>query len=354
MPAGLSAGFLGHGNLVPFSTNSKQRRRIMQLAGRIGRYSVISIGATLLLLAAPAFAAEGHFERTLQVSGNPNVQIETGSGSIEVRAGSGNEIQVNGHIKRSDWFAGDGDEKIKRLESNPPIQQSGNDVRIGHIDDPELKRNVSISYEVVVPAATQLRSNSGSGEITISGLSGTVEAGTGSGNVKLTDIGSAVRAHTGSGNVDLEGVKGNVWARTGSGSIRATNVSGAFDGQTGSGHLVLEQTGSGSVRAETGSGGLELHNVRGSLQALAGSGNIKAEGEATGGWMVHTGSGNVELRLPQNASFDLNAHTGSGSINLGHPVTVHGSVGRKEVRGKAGNGGVPIEVQTGSGDILID
>lgn len=94
--------------------------------------------------------------------------------------------------------------------------------------------------------------------------------------------------------------------------------------------------------------------MRGSLQAQAGSGNIKADGEATGGWVVHTGSGTVQLRLPQNASFDLNAHTGSGSINLNHPVTVQGSIGRKEVRGKVGGGGVPVEVHTGSGNIVID
>ena len=36
------------------------------------------------------------------------------------------------------------------MEANPPILQSGNDLRIGHIDDPELRRNISISYEVVV------------------------------------------------------------------------------------------------------------------------------------------------------------------------------------------------------------
>jgi DUF4097 and DUF4098 domain-containing protein YvlB len=108
------------------------------------------------------------------------------------------------------------------------------------------------------------------------------------------------------------------------------------------------------VRAETGSGGLELRNVHGSLQAQAGSGDIKADGEATGEWVVHTGSGSVDLRFPQNASFELNAHTGSGSINLNHPVTVQGTIGRKEVRGKVGSGGVPVEVQTGSGDIRID
>jgi DUF4097 and DUF4098 domain-containing protein YvlB len=312
-------------------------------------------GATLAFSARPAFgSAEGHFERTLQVTGPANLQVETGSGSIDVRTGSSNQIQVTGHIRATDWFGGNAEERVKRLENNPPIQQSGNYVRIGHIDDPELRRNISISYEITVPETTELHASSGSGNVSVTGVSGPIEAATGSGGVKIAGIGSGVRAHTGSGNIDVDGAKGSVYVRTGSGSIHATGVAGGFDGQTGSGHLVLEQSAPGSVHAETGSGGLELHNVHGSLEARAGSGNVRADGEASGGWMVHTGSGDVELRLPRNASFDLDAHTSSGSINLSHPVTVEGSVGRKEVRGKVGNGGVPVQVETGSGNILIE
>jgi DUF4097 and DUF4098 domain-containing protein YvlB len=304
-----------------------------------------------------AFAAEGSFERTLQVSGPVNLQIETGSGSIEVRPGSSSQVRVNGHIRTNNWGlfgSRPAPDAIRKLEENPPIQQSGNDIRIGHIDDPELRRGISISYEVVAPSNTQLHSSTGSGNQEISGISGPAEIGTGSGSIKVSDIGSGVRAHSGSGNIQIDGVKSSVFARAGSGSIHATNVAGGFDGETGSGYLTLEQTAPGSVRAETGSGGVELRNVRGSLQAQAGSGSIKAEGDATGEWVVHTGSGSVQLRLPQSASFDLNAHTGSGSISLNHPVTVQGSIGKKEVRGKVGGGGVPVEVQTGSGDIVID
>jgi hypothetical protein len=309
--------------------------------------------AALVTCSVPALAAEGTFDRTLQVTGTVNLQIETGSGSINVRTGSSSEVRVTGHIRSNDWM-GSAEERVKKLQSNPPIQQSGNDIRIGHIDDPELRHNISISYDVVVPSSTQLRSTTGSGSQEISGISGSLEASTGSGSLKISSIGSSVRAHSGSGNIDIDGAGGNVTVRAGSGSIHASRVAGGFDGETGSGHLTLEQTAPGSVRAETGSGGLDLRGVRGSLQAQAGSGNIKAEGEATGGWMVHTGSGSVQLHLPQNASFDLNAHTGSGSINLSHPVTVQGSIGKKEVHGKVGGGGVPVEVQTGSGNIVIE
>jgi DUF4097 and DUF4098 domain-containing protein YvlB len=320
------------------------------------RFKFLLTTVLVTICALPALAsARGEFERTLQVTGTVHLQVETGSGSIEVRNGTSNEVHVVGHIWVNDWFGGDNaEEKVKRIESNPPIQQSGNDIRIGHIDDPDLKRNISISYELVVPATTELRSSTGSGSQTISGITGSVEASSGSGSLKISSIGSSVRAHAGSGTIEISGAKGMVYARAGSGSIHATDVAGGFDGETGSGHVVLEQSAPGSVRAETGSGGLELRNVRGSLQAQAGSGNIKADGEATGGWTVHTGSGSVHLRFPQNASFDLNAHTGSGSINLSHPVTVQGTIGRKEVRGKVGGGGVPVEVQTGSGSISID
>jgi Putative adhesin len=311
--------------------------------------------AVMGLCALPASGAvRGEFERTLQVNGHVDLQVETGSGSVEVHRGASNQVHVIGRISANEWFGGNAEERVKKLESNPPIQQSGNDIRIGHIDDPELKHNISISYEITVPENTQLRSSSGSGTQTISDISGPLEANTGSGELKVSNIGAGVRAHTGSGSIDADGIRGNLYARTGSGSIHATNVAGGFDGQTGSGHLTLEQSAPGSVHAETGSGGLELRNVKGSLQAQAGSGDVHVEGEATGEWTVRTGSGSVQLRLPRNASFDLDAHTGSGSINLSHPVAVQGSIGRKEVKGKVGGGGVPVEVQTGSGSIRIE
>jgi hypothetical protein len=318
-----------------------------------------SLAGCLLLILVCAHSttavayAEGSFQRTLQVTGPVNLDVSTGSGSIQIRTGATNQVQVTGHIKTRDWLGGNGEEKVKQLQANPPILQSGNDIRIGHIDDSELRQNVSISYELVVPGETQLHSHTGSGHQTVEGIRRSVEVGTGSGELKITDIGDTVRADTGSGDVQIDRVKGNVRARTGSGSIHATAIGGGFEANTGSGHITLEQTSPGAVRADTGSGGMELRGVRGSLEAKAGSGTIRAEGDPTGAWVVHTGSGGVQLRFPSDAAFDLDAHTSSGSISVDHPVTVQGSVGRKQIRGKVRGGGVPVEVETGSGNIEI-
>jgi DUF4097 and DUF4098 domain-containing protein YvlB len=300
-----------------------------------------------------AASSEGSFQRTLQVSGPVNLDLTTGSGSVNVRTGSSSEVQITGRIKVTSLFGGNADDRVKRIAANPPIQQSGNDVRIGHIDDSELLHNVSISYDLVVPPDTQLRSHTGSGSQDVEGLQKQIEIEAGSGSLKVADIGNTVHAETGSGAIEIDRIRGDVRTKAGSGSIRATDIAGGFEGHTGSGRITLEQTGPGPVRADTGSGGLELRGVRGSLEAEAGSGTITVEGNPTGSWSVHSGSGNIRLKLTSDASFDLDAHTSSGSISVSQPVTVQGSMGRKELQGKVRGGGVSVEVQTGSGNIEI-
>lgn len=313
-----------------------------------------AIAALICFHALPAAgAAEGSFQRTLQVNGPVHMELTTGSGNVQVRTGNSSEVQVTGRIRATDWFEGNVEERIKRIESNPPIQQSGNTIRVGHLDDPELRHNISISYDVTVPAETELRVESGSGNQRVEGIHGPLQVSAGSGGLNISAIGDRVHAETGSGDIEIDRVQGNVRAKTGSGSIRADEIAGAFEADTGSGHITLQQTAPGSVRVDTGSGGVELHGVHGSLDAKAGSGTIEAEGSPTGAWNLHTGSGTVQLKIPSDASFDLAAHTSSGSISVDQPHTVQGSIERKEIRGKVGGGGVPVEVETGSGDIQI-
>jgi DUF4097 and DUF4098 domain-containing protein YvlB len=321
-------------------------------------YSAILAGVFVVSLAcllpmSVAASSEGSFQRTLQVTGAVNLDLDTGSGSVNVRTGGSSEVQVTGHIKTTNWLGGNADERVKRIEANPPIQQSGNDIRIGHIDDSELLHNISISYDLVVPPETQLHSHTGSGSQSVEGLQKQIEIESGSGSLKISDIGDTVRAETGSGGIEIDRVKGNVRAKSGSGSIRATDIAGGFEGRTGSGHITLEQTASGSVLANTGSGGMELRGVHGSLDARAGSGTITAEGNPTGSWTVDSGSGNIHLKLASEAGFDLDAHTSSGSITVSQPVTVQGTMGHKELRGRVHGGGVPVQVETGSGNIEI-
>lgn len=292
-----------------------------------------------LAVAAPAFsqAPQGQFDRTLKVTGTPDIEITTGSGDITVRTGDATTVRVIGKIRASgmDRFFGNAQEKIKRIEANPPIQQTGSLIRIGRIEDPDLRRNISISYEVTLPANTNLRSNTGSGNQDVEGLSAPVKASTGSGDVTVRRVSAEVRASTGSGNV------------------RAQDVSGAFNGETGSGDIEVRGGGTGDVFVSTGSGNINVESMKGALRARTGSGDVRVNGVATSSWDVQTGSGNIALNLPSNAGFELNAETSSGNINVNREVTVSGQINRHRMRGKVGGGGTLLSLRTGSGDIDI-
>jgi DUF4097 and DUF4098 domain-containing protein YvlB len=305
----------------------------------------IMLALSVALTASMACAAqdkyaEGAFDRTLKTSGAVDLTVETGSGSISVHAGDSSSVHVTAKIRvNEDWHVStsDAEAKVKRLEANPPIEQSGNTIHIGEIRDEDLRRNVSISYEISAPADTKLHSSTGSGSQTLEGLKGPLETSTGSGGIHLTKIGSDIHATTGSGNITADDVKGSVHASTGSGSVE------------------ISQTAPGDVDVETGSGGVDLHGVQGKVRVHAGSGSLHAEGKPTGDWDLRTASGSVTLRLPADAAFNLEASTGSGNISTTHELTVSGVIGgRHELHGKAHGGGPVISAHTSSGSIRVE
>ena len=322
-------------------------------------FQVVTL-ATLVLItawgAAARATAEGSFDRALKVTGEVNLSVSTGSGHITVRKGSAGAVSIHGIIRASHGHMSDqeAEQKVRALEQNPPISQEGDVIRIGNVGDSDLQRNISISYEITTPEETKLRSETGSGGTTIAGIRGPIEASTGSGGMSIENTGAEVTASTGSGGIDLHNIKGNLHASTGSGSISGSGLGGAVTAGTGSGSIRIEDNGAGDFDVHTGSGTIEVSGVKGSLRARTGSGNIEARGEQTGEWRLHTGSGNVTVKLPQNAAFDLQAQTSSGDIHTDRPITVQGTIGRHELRGKVGAGGPLLDLSTSSGSIRIE
>jgi DUF4097 and DUF4098 domain-containing protein YvlB len=288
-----------------------------------------------LLLPALVYASsEGHFDRTLQVSGAVSLDVTTGSGDITVKTGSSNQVVVHGTIHSNNWFFSN-DNAVHQVESNPPIQQSGNSIRIGYNLPDDVKRHIAIEYEITVPASTAVEAHSGSGNLDVTGVSSGVQAQTGSGDIHLRDIGGQVHVQTGSGN------------------IRAENVAAPFHAQTGSGDIEASLTGSGDVDTHTGSGTIHVHGINGGVQAHTGSGDIETAGNVSGPWQLHSGSGNIRLAVGSNAGFNLDLHTSSGSIHSELPIAVQGSMGNHQLKGTVHGGGPTVEVSTSSGDVEI-
>jgi DUF4097 and DUF4098 domain-containing protein YvlB len=274
--------------------------------------------AALALAAIPALATEATFDRTLTVSGRVELSVNTGSGNIHITRGSDNRIHVFGKVKsgwgNSGWGSSNNDDKVREIAAHPPIEQTGNIVRIGAHH--ENLHNISIDYEIEAPAGSFLEAGSGSGDITDDGVGE---------NAKLS---------------------------TGSGNIHGTGLHGNFSADTGSGNIYAEQSGEGDVKAQTGSGNVELKNIKGGLRGGTGSGNIKVGGTPTAPWHVETGSGNVEFWVG-SAPLTLDASTGSGSIHSDREMVTQGTIDKHHMTGKINGGGPTVRIETGSGDIRV-
>lgn len=207
--------------------------------------TAVLVGA-LALAAAPARGAEATFERTLAVNGTVDLTVATGAGSIHLTQGPANRVHIFGRV-RSSWGANEA--RVGEIAAHPPIEQTGNIVRIG--SQHEDLHNISIDYEIEAPAGAYLNAGSGSGSVTDSG------------------VGVDARLHTGSGSIHVTGLQGGYSLSTGSGSIEA------------------EGTGEGDVTAGTGSGTIDLRGVNGGLRAPHRFGHHQGAGNA--GWAVAAG-----------------------------------------------------------------
>jgi hypothetical protein len=302
------------------------------------KQAAAAILLALLLYIPAAFAAEQSFDRTLNVNGPVTLHVSTGAGHIRVSPGSDNQVHISGRVKSNgnSWFGGSSDDAVAKVAQNPPIEQAGNIIRIGEDHGNDFFRHISIDYDITTPANTMLVAESGSGDLQLSGLSGTVKAHTGSGSIRAEKIGAGSKLETGSGSID------------------ASNLMGSTSLQTGSGEIHAQLGSAGDVVAGTGSGSIKLENVQGSLKAETGSGSLQISGQPTAPWKLETGSGDISLRVG-NAHFNLDAETGSGSVRSDPPLTMttHGTSDKHHVQGSVNGGGPTVKAETGSGSIQI-
>src|SRR5262245_52984051 len=226
--------------------------------------ATLGIGAAGCEIHAQSFGVDGSFDRTVRVDGPVDLDVLSRSGNIRVKVGSEGSVHVVGQIRAYGsltWsHAYSPTEQARMLETNPPIEQSGNRISIGHIADEALASNVSISYDVTVPANTRLQAISRSGDQTI------------------------------------DAIQGPVTASSRSGQIRIARVQGDLD-------------------IDTRSGDVELRDQRSNVRVLSRSGRVMLEGQPSRAWTIETRSGDVEVALAQDAGAEVDVNTRSGSVD---------------------------------------
>jgi hypothetical protein len=328
-----------------------------------------AIVVAALFFALPSQAADGRFDQTLPASTPFKLDIVNDAGEISVRAGSTNKIEIHAKLHSIDDSEDDQIEaRIHSIELSPPIVSDahGRNVRIGHFADPDAVRNISISYEIVVPAETQLHSETGAGDQNIEGIQGPVEAGSGSGKLRAWHIGKDTHLSTGSGDIDLHDVHGAIEVRDGTGTIYASDIRADLSSTARLNEAITlsERTGKPvpidfplpatvAMQIVTGSGDIDVENLEGGLKVTSGSGNIRASGKPSSEWQLDTGTGTVRVQFPTDANLALVAHTSSGVIESPDTLTVQGKKNPHELHAQIGKGGPTVDLKTASGDIEI-
>ena len=110
------------------------------------------------------------------------------------------------------------------------------------------------------------------------------------------------------------------------------------------------------MELETVNGGLSLSDVGGDVRGTTSNGGVSAELSGTkwngAGLDLQTSNGGVRLYIPENYSARLETGTVNGGMNIGFPITVQGSFGRR-LSTQLGSGGPTIRAVTTNGGVTI-
>lgn len=286
-------------------------------------------------------------KRSLKIGAGGLIELRNIAGDIVVTAGRGDTATVD--ITKRARAASDADAReFLNLVRVEVVESAGRaEVRAVYPESRprNQRRNFSVEtvYHVTAPAGARIRTDSISGNITVSGIRGELTLGTISGNVTVRDAGQRIAGQSISGNVELMSAQDNavVELSSTSGNVSASNVKVR--------RLELG-TISGTVR------GRDLQCEQASLHTM--SGDVEYSGSLTSGgrYDFRTHSGDVRLTLGPSIGFELEASTFSGEVRSGLALRMEGQPGRRNrtVRGTFGDGRARIVAHSFSGDVIIN
>ena len=293
------------------------------------------------------------FSRKVKIGRDGRFTLSNISGDITITAAAGDEVSIDA-VKRT---RGDRSE-LARVQITVDERGGRVDVRTEHEqnrrDRDGRSDHVSVDYTVAVPASAAVDLHSISGTIKASGIHGSLRSETISGDVTITDAPRLEVAKTVSGNVSLTGITtdGDLTASSVSGNVRAKGLKarglelGIISGDISVSDVTCDR--------------LNVKSVSGSVEY---SGGIAKGGR----YEINAHSGTVRLLLANPSGFELNANSFSGSIRSELPLTIGGDSARRNdgprgrrdlvnnhsMRATFGDGSATLVVRTFSGDIII-
>ena len=261
------------------------------------RLTLATLATTFLALLSAAPARADEWSKTYNLSGKPELRIETSDANIRVTTWDQNTIEAK--VLTSHYKIGEGGIRVEEHQTGDSVEI---DVRYPHHNFVVDWGNHRVDVIIQMPREGRVNLRTGDGKIDIAGLKGEMDL------------------HTGDGSENLEAVDGKLHATTGDGHITAQGRFDELELKTGDGHVEVRAAGGSSL---------------------------------TAGWRLETGDGNVSLEVPGELAADVDLHTSDGHIDLDLPITTEGQTRQNEVRGKLNGGGSLLTIRTGDGSIHL-
>jgi len=257
------------------------------------------LAVSLVAVFTTKTAQADEWSKSYNLSGKPDLRIETSNANIRVTTWDQNTIEAK--VITSRYKIGEDGIRVAEHQTGDSVEI---EVRYPHHDFNFNAGwgNHRVDIIIQMPREGRVNLRTGDGKIDIAGLKGDMDL------------------HSGDGSENLEGVDGKLHASTGDGHITAQ---GRFD----------------ELELKTGDGRVEVRAAQGST--------------LTAGWRLETGDGNVSLEIPAELSADVSLHTSDGHIDLDMPITTEGKIRQNEVHGKLNGGGNPLTIHTGDGSIHL-
>lgn len=294
--------------------------------------SAFTLGCTIDVVAD---SVEGSFTESFTVDGPVALEVESSSGSVEIVGVEGDEVTVRGKI-RAGWGLDReaAERRVRDVERNPPVELRGGVVAVGKLVSPELPNNVSVSYEITIPARAEVTVRGSSGSQTVEGVDGPVKLHASSGSVRVRDIARDVEIDVSSGSLTVEDVGGSLAADSSSGSQTSRRIAG-------------------NVTARASSGSVKLEEIGGEVTVRSSSGSVRVDQVAAAPVTVDASSGSIRVRTIPEAGYDFDIRTRSGGIGLPSGA----SLALDEKRHKKGalrGGGPLLALQASSGSVDVE
>ena len=264
-------------------------------------------------------------DTVLSLGKGGTVDLSLLSGDIIVDVSSSDQVRIRAYSERG----------ILRLDAGTGRITLGVRSDRGRMGDTR--------FDVSVPAGTRVLASTVSGDVSVRGIKGEVEARSTSGSVTVSDAVERVTMVSISGDVRGARLAGSVSAHVTSGDLGLRDVTGDVEAESVSGDVRLEDVRSKWVRAETVSGDIDF------------VGDI----DAAGRYEFQAHSGDLRLRLPDKTGATVTLQTFNGELDSAFPMTVRPMTGSDHGRPKRleftmGSGGGRIDLTTFSGNITID